>query len=228
MCEKTFCPYCGSKLAINTNRPVMLTTHTERKITWREIADRIEAGEARELFSIGDEISETLTTGEEVVFVVSGINVYRDNEVIFTLKDCLVETQQMNDTYTNEGGWLASKMRRKLNSDVFETLPLDLRAVISPRTFGAETDFLWLLSEREVFGEEEWSETEDDCGKQLPYYERPVNRVKGLGKDGAANYWWERSPFTSYATNFCLVTSVGTAGNGSSSISGGVCFGFCI
>lgn len=228
MCEKTYCPYCGNKLAINTNRPVTLSTRAEVKTTWRDIAEQIEAGNALELFSVGDEISETLTTGEEVVFVVSGINIYKDNEVIFTLKDCLAETEQMNDTYTNTGGWAASQMRSKLNDDILAMLPADLRAVISPRMIDGNADSLWLLSEREIFGEEEWSESETDCGKQLPYYARKGNRVKGLGKDGAANHWWERSPYTGNTTYFCFVGSNGSASNYNASNSFGVCFGFCI
>lgn len=228
MCEKTYCPYCGSKLATNTSRSVTLFTRTEMKTTWRDIAEQIEIGNALELFSVGDEISETLTTGEEVVFVVSGINVYKDNEVIFTLKDCLAEAAQMNDTYTNAGGWAASKLRSKLNGDIFNTLPLDLKAVISPRAIDGNADLLWLLSEREVFGDEDWAESDTDCGKPLPYYARKGNRVKGLGKDGSANGWWERSPFATNASAFCHVYSGGSANTSDANNSYGVCFGFCI
>ena len=80
MCEKRFCPYCGNKLALEETREATLFTQQKQVTTWEEIARRIKLGEAREMFSIGDEIHETLKTGEEVVLVVSGINIYKSNE----------------------------------------------------------------------------------------------------------------------------------------------------
>lgn len=233
MCEKTYCPYCGNKLADAEPREITHILHSEQSTTWEEITRRIKAGEARQMFCIGDEIHETLTTGEDVVFVVSGIDVYKPNEVIFTLKDCLAEERPMNEACTNSGGWVACDLRKVLNSEIFESLPLSLQRAIIPRRFSPDNivevyDPLWLLSEVEVFGDEDWAEKELDRGVQLPYYARKGNRVKGLGKDGSATSWWERSPRASNTTHFCTVNSTGGASYNGASYSWGVCFGFCI
>ena len=134
----------------------------------------------------------------------------------------------MNETGTNSGGWQACDLRRVLNTEILESLPNSLQRVITPRMIGGAKDKLWLLSKREIFGDEKWVKSYDDHGEQLPYYKRKGNRVKGLGKDGSANHWWERSPHASYATSFCAVGRVGGAGTSPASFSRGVCFGFCI
>lgn len=81
----------------------------------------------------------------------------------------------------------------------------------------------------EIFGDEDWVEKDADRGMQMPYFKRKGNRVKGLGKDGPAYFWWERSPIASASSSFCGVGSSGGAGS-SSSASGsyGVAFGFCV
>ena len=95
------------------------------------------------VLKVGDEITETLEDGREVVFVVMDYGV-------IGLKG-LLGWHQMNKTWTNKGGWLASDMRRYLNEEVIELLPDDLLAAIKPRKFGDEEDRLWLFSEVEIF-----------------------------------------------------------------------------
>lgn len=41
-----------------------------------------------------------------------------------------------------------------------------------------------------------------------------------------AGWWWERSPFGSYSSGFCGVSSGGSAGLISANATIGVCFGF--
>ena len=169
------------------------------------------------VLKVGDEITETLEDGREVVFVVMDYGV-------IGLKG-LLGWHQMNKTWTNKGGWLASDMRRYLNEEVIELLPDDLLAAIKPRKFGDEEDRLWLFSEVEIFGEHIWG-AGDEGDKQLEYFKNPINRVK-FDEDGDAYWWWERSPRASYSNNFCFVSSGGASDSGASS-SGGVCFGFYI
>ena len=109
-----------------------ITRKTESPITWGEVKEAVKAGKAAEILHVGDEITETLTTGEQVVFVVAGIGVYAENQVIFSLKNCLAEEYHMNEDWTNVGGWAESKLRRVLNSEVLNLLPDDLLAVIKP------------------------------------------------------------------------------------------------
>lgn len=62
----------------------------------------------------------------------------------------------------------------------------------------------------------------------MPYFKRKGNRVKGLGKDGDANWWWERSPYSGNSNYFCSVANSGSASINGASSSRGVAFGFCV
>lgn len=167
---------------------------------------------------VGDEIAETLKDGREVVFVVM-------DDGVIGLKN-LLGYHCMNKDWTNKGGWLASDMRRWLNSKVLALLPDELLAAIKSRKFGDEEDKLWLFSEVEIFGEHIWG-AGDEGDKQFEYFKDRRNRIK-TDEDGAANWWWERSPIGSNSVNFCSVNSYGDASNNVASNTYGVCFGFYI
>lgn len=115
-----------------------ITTKETRKFNWANPG----------VLKVGDEITETLKDGREVVFVVM-------DEGVIGLKN-LLGRYYMNRDCTNKGGWLACDMRRWLNSEVLALLPDELLAVIKPRKFGKEPD-------RE---------------KQLEYFKDRRNRVK--------------------------------------------------
>ena len=168
---------------------------------------------------VGDEIAETLKDGREVVFVVM-------DDGVIGLKN-LLGCHYMNEDWTNKGGWLACDMRRWLNSKVLALLPDELLAVIKPRKFGDEEDKLWLFSEMEVFGDYSWTENDPARGFQFEYFKDRRNRIK-TDEDGAAGWWWERSPCGSGSGNFCFVSSGGDADVYGASYAGGVCFGFYI
>ena len=185
-----------------------ITTKETRMFDWRNPG----------VLKVGDEITETLEDGREVVFVVMDYGV-------IGLKG-LLGWHQMNKTWTNKGGWLASDMRRYLNEEVIELLPDDLLAAIKPRKFGDEEDRLWLFSEVEIFGEHIWGAS-DEGDKQLEYFKNPINRVK-FDEDGDAVWWWGRSPRASGSNYFCFVNSSGNANTNNASSSNGVCFGFYI
>ncbi|MFR4699576.1 MAG: DUF6273 domain-containing protein [Christensenellaceae bacterium] len=185
-----------------------ITTKETRMFDWRNPG----------VLKVGDEITETLEDGREVVFVVMDYGV-------IGLKG-LLGWHQMNKTWTNKGGWLASDMRRYLNEEVIELLPDDLLAAIKPRKFGDEEDRLWLFSEVEIFGERIWG-AGDEGDKQLEYFKNPINRVK-FDEDGDALWWWERSPYAGYSGHFCYVNDNGNASDHSANYSHGVCFGFYI
>lgn len=224
-----FCPHCGKPFVEPSEpRSLDLVTRAHSSITWAQVGEWSDRHEASKHFEIGDEISDTLKTGEEVVFVVVGKDMYQPGDVIFSLKDCLKDTHCMNPEWTNEGGWTASNMRKYLSTEVFEQLPDDLQVIIKPRMIQDSFDRIWLFSEMEIFGDEDWTEKDADRGTQMPYFKRKGNRVKGLGKDGPASYWWERSPIASNSYDFCFVGSYGNANNGSAGNSYGVAFGFCV
>lgn len=186
-----------------------ITTKETREFNWANPG----------VLKVGDEITETLKDGCEVVFVVM-------DEGVIGLKN-LLGRHYMNKDWTNKGGWLACDMRRYLNEEVINLLPDELLTVIKPRKFGDEEDKLWIFSEMEIFGDHNWVENDPDRGFQFEYFKNPANRVK-LDEDGDASGWWERSPYASYSTCFCIVDSNGYASHANASFSGGVGFGFYI
>lgn len=185
-----------------------ITSKAVRSFSWSDFD--------RSALKAGDEITETLKDGREVVFVVM-------DDGVMGLKDCL-GYHRMNNTWTNKGGWLKTEMRRYLNEEVVDLLPDGLRAIIRPRAFGEERDMLWLFSEPEIFGEHVWGAGDED-DRQLRYFAEPGNRIK-LDEDGAASWWWVRSPYASDSCGFCYVYGNGSAGRVSAGGSNGVCFGF--
>jgi hypothetical protein len=210
---------------------VTVTRKIERSLSWAGIKAFVESGCAAQEFAVGDEIAETLTTGEKITLVVAGINVYAEKQIVFSLKNCLKDAFHMNVNRTNEGGWAACDMRKYLNSKVFKTFPEDMRGIITSRTLHTGTkaykDKLWLPSEFEVFGEDWCDRERSDNDAHLPYYKKAENRVKRLGMSGSAYGWWERSPSYGAATFFCCVSSSGGTGYGASSAYG-VAPCFCI
>lgn len=84
-------------------------------------------------------------------------------------------------------------------------------------------DKLFPLSEIEIFGSTKFSFAGE--GTQYAYYKAGNSKVKNLS--GSAHTWWERSPRSSFSTQFCRVNSVGDAAANRASDSYGVAFGFC-
>ncbi len=188
-----------------------ITTKTTGPFDW--------ANFDRATLKVGDEITDVLTTGETVTFVVV-------DEDVMGLKNCLADEHKMNNRLTNVGGWANTEMRRYLNEEIFKTLPEALQAIIIPRDFGKTQDRLWLFSETEIFGETIFSEP-CESDRHFKYFQTRDNRIK-LDCDGDPCWWWERSPRAGASTIFCLVNSGGGASSsyGDASRSFGVCFGF--
>ena len=113
----------------------------------------------------------------------------------------------------NKGGWPASSMYTFVNTDIYNTLPNELKNVIidttSVSSHGSEdtenftsTDKLYLLAPKEIYIN--WSDRYDtakDLTRTLDYY---VNKVTTLNDSSSANkngetnveVWWLRSAFS--------------------------------
>ena len=149
--------------------------------------------------------------------------------------DCLNQTQQMNTSNTNTGGWNGSAMRGRM-STYKSQLPAALRNVIKTvkkksGTGGGSSsgtqqtnDDLFLLSEIEIFGTTTYSVAGE--GTQYEWYKAGNSRIKKV--NGSANSWWERSPRSGNTSGFCYVDSSGSAGSNYANGSYGVSFGFCV
>ena len=206
---------------------------------WADIDICGRLGMAQQFFKVGD--SKTVNIGE-TNYEVQIIGFNHDDKVSggkaaysFQLVDCLNQTQQMNTSNTNTGGWNGSAMRGRM-STYKSQLPATLRNVIKTvkkksGTGGGSSsgtqqtnDDLFLLSEIEIFGTTTYSVAGE--GTQYEWYKAGNSRIKKV--NGSANYWWERSPYSGNANGFCIVGSSGTASGDYANYSYGVSFGFCV
>lgn len=206
---------------------------------WADIDICGRLGMAQQFFKVGD--SKTVNIGG-TNYEVQIIGFNHDDNVSggkaaysFQLVDCLNQTQQMNTSNTNTGGWNGSAMRGRM-STYKSQLPAALRNVIKTvkkksGTGGGSSsgtqqtnDDLFLLSEIEIFGTTTYSVAGE--GTQYEWYKAGNSRIKKV--NGSANYWWERSPYSGYTYGFCSVNSSGDATTGAANGSYGVSFGFCV
>ena len=131
------------------------------------------------------------------------------------------ETGYMNSSNTNAGSWHGCARRTWCNNVLPGSFSEKSRKFFKPfKTITAETyngstlktsvDNFALFAEKEIFGTRTYSNaTEANALKQIKYYEVTANRIKNV--NGAAAYWWERSPYSGGSSSFCSVTSHGTA-----------------
>lgn len=206
---------------------------------WADIDICGRLGMAQQFFKVGD--SKTVNIGG-TNYEVQIIGFNHDDNVSggkaaysFQLVDCLNQTQQMNTSNTNTGGWNGSAMRGRM-STYKSQLPAALRNVIKTvkkksGTGGGSSsgtqqtnDDLFLLSEIEIFGTTTYSVAGE--GTQYEWYKAGNSRIKKV--NGSANYWWERSPDSGNTSSFCFVSSSGSANASAANSSRGVSFGFCV
>ena len=216
---------------------------------WATIAELSENGQAQTFFSVGDEKTISLTTGEQVTLVILDFN--HDDltsggkaGMTIGMKNLLATTYRMNETATNEGGWDESEMRTSTMATLLSQLPSDLQGVIKQvnkkaTAGGASTsittsaDKLWLLAEVEVDGTT--SAGYADEGEQYEYWKTvkdgtvSADRIKYLSNgSGSAYNWWLRSPYVSDSLYFRYILSAGNVGYYNASNTRGMSFGFCV
>lgn len=206
---------------------------------WADIDICGRLGMAQQFFKVGD--SKTVNIGG-TNYEVQIIGFNHDDKVSggkaaysFQLVDCLNQTQQMNTSNTNTGGWNGSAMRGRM-STYKSQLPAALRNVIKTvkkksGTGGGSSsgtqqtnDDLFLLSEIEIFGTTTYSVAGE--GTQYEWYKAGNSRIKKV--NGSANGWWGRSPSSGYTDGFCNVGGSGGAAGADAGVSRGVSFGFCV
>ena len=152
----------------------------------------------------------------------------------FQLHDCYATTYAMNSGNTNSGGWRDCQMRTQTMPALKALLPEEVQAGIRPvkkltsagnksSSIVTTNDDLFLLSEIEIFGRTTYSFAGE--GKQYAYYKAGNSNVKN--RNGSADGWWERSPYSSTSTSFCFADSTGNANYSSAGPFVGVAFAFC-
>lgn len=171
-------------------------------------------------FVLSDPGHFTLANGKKCNFVVN-------------MKDCLKEGGVMNWENTNSGGWNSCPRRTWCNSVYRNAIPSGLRPAFKQfKTKAAtgmgtasttSTDWFSLPSEMEVFGRVDYANSSAESGNtQFQYYKTASNRIKKLGINGRADWWWERSLSSYYSTNFCVVDVTGSAYDSEANIDEGL------
>lgn len=230
--------------------PTLLSTDFSfGKASWSDIAALSESGSADKYFSVGDEKTISLTTGEQVTLVILGFD--HDNltgggkaGMSIGMKNLLATKYRMNATATNEGGWDESEMRTSTMATLLSQFPSDLQSVIKQvnkkaTAGGASTsittsaDKLWLFAEVEIDGTT--SAGYADEGEQYEYWKTVKDgtvaddRKKYLSNgSGSANLWWLRSPYVSSSDLFRCIGSTGAVNRSNANSAYGVSFGFCV
>ena len=143
----------------------------------------------------------------------------------------------MNTSNTNSGGWGSSQMRSKVlgsassptsptANTLLAALPADLRAVMKSCTkytdnkgggntasnVSSTTDYLFLLSEYEVFATHQYcNDAEPNYQAQYDYFKAGNSKVANKhSATGTAAVWWLRSPYYGGGNAFCAVSASGS------------------
>ena len=209
----------------------------------------LDNGDIHRKVSIGDQVTLSLN-GTNYYFDIIGFNhdtLTNASEygaptktgkagITFQMHDLFETTYLMNSSNTNSGGWKSSAMRTSTMPLMKGYLPADWEAIIKPvnkasgtgggSTSGTEavSDSCFLLAEIEIFGSTKYSVSGE--GTQYAYYKAGNSASKNKG--GSAYSWWERSHYSGFSKNFCIVDSGGHKYVNDASYSRGVAFGFCV
>lgn len=125
----------------------------------------------------------------------------------------------------NIGGWENSEMRKYLSTDIYNSLPDDLKSVIIDtkvvsgyghnmydKSNFITTDKLYLLTCVEIWGSmPEYGDTvTEDLTRQLDYYhEKKVTTSNYESVPKGYNKWWLRSPYEGNQVDYMLVDVYG-------------------
>ena len=217
-------------------------------LSWQQIGDLVLKAEQgtvnlSDYFSIGDTKPVTLTTGETIELQVAGFNhdAFSDGvtaPVTFVMKDCLSTTVRTNSTNTNAGGYPASKIKTYVETNIYDKLPSDLKALVAPvkkKWYTTYNDVnsltegnynVWLLSEMEVFGTNIYTVGTGE-GSKYPIFTDNASRIKKV--NGTAGSWWLGSCNSNYSSsNVVVVNSGGGVYSSGADNSCGVAAGLCI
>lgn len=184
------------------------------------------------------QIGKTALTGGTDICLISG---YSDDSDFY-----------MNTSNTNSGGWKDSYMRNNIcgtsktsyTGTIIGVIPAALRAVLksvtkytnnngsssSPSAVTATTDYFFLLSEYEVFGNITYANNyEANYQQQYAYYSAGNSKVKYRHDQTRSSVvWWLRSPRAGSSSGFVYVADGGSVSNSGASYSAGLAPGFCV
>ena len=153
------------------------------------------------------------------------------------MKDCLNTKAQMNSSNTNAGGYSASAMKTWVNTNIYDKLPSDLKALVAPvkkKWYTTYNDVnsltegnynIWLLSEAEVFDSVTQTIGTGE-GSKYDIFTDNASRIKKV--NGTASHWWLGSCNRNNSNYFVIVFSGGDVNYGIADNILGVAAGLCI
>lgn len=212
-----------------------------QRMSWEEIAEIANSGEAQNYFSIGDE-KTVLIQNVPYTFQIYDFN--HDDltdggkaGITFGMKHFL-RKWKMNDSRTNAGGFTGSGLYNWLQNTIFPIFEEELRLLIKQvdkRTsegegspiINTESMKLFLFSPIEV-GLECSTDVYKDEGETYPIFTNNYSRKKSATIGGIIEYWWLRSPDANNSISFTIVDTTGTKGVTYANAMQNVCLGFCV
>ena len=178
-----------------------------------------------ELFELGDIISFTLTTGEKVK--AKAIR-ETSNGMLFITVDCLKDEQKMfeNPGRAEKVDYEQSDLRKKLNDEIFESFPEEIKGRMVGMRVGQTNcfDMLRIPTEREIFGENPCGGKDEPVSVRRFYgMENRRERIAFQGSEtGAWEWYWLQNKVEDSASYFARVGDNGNAYYYSASNSSGV------
>lgn len=165
----------------------------------------------------GDRMRFQMTDGEEAEAFC--VQILEDGSGLFIFTDCLKDEYRMNPDWQYPG-WEACELRGKLNGEILERFPEEIRSRMKPFPNG---DLLRIPTEKEIFGENPFGEKEPEEVKQFDAMRDRRNRIafQGFGT-GEWEWYWTQNRSVLSASDACLVTSYGLASAYGASNSDGV------
>ena len=119
----------------------------------------------------GDRIRFRLADGEEAEAFC--VKITEDGAGLFIFTDCLKNEYRMNPGWQHPG-WEACELRGKLNGEILEKFPEEIRSRMKPFPNG---DLLRIPTEKEIFGENPYGEAEPEDVKQFDAMRDRRNRI---------------------------------------------------
>jgi hypothetical protein len=229
---KVTCPYCGHEnhfSAENTQGREFYTCNADEggcdstfvirfsaqiSTTVKRIEGEGQTGNGAH--KVGDVIDFTLNDGEEV----QAMAVRQEADgMVFLFVDCLADEYPMNENGGKKGGYQQSDLRWKLNAEILDRFPADLRERMIPFE---NKDLLRLPTEKEMFGENPYGKAEPDSVKQFEPMKDRRNRIAYQGKGGDLEWYWLQNETEGSGTGFAIVSGNGYANSTAASNSLGV------
>ena len=198
---------------------------------WADIIAACHAGAVPDTWAVGDYKDMTIDgLSYRVDIIGKNHDAYLDGTaapLTFQLHDCYKTKYSMQVPVSNQRYWENCQMRKTHLPAILKLLPDEIQTGIraaNKTTYGMRaTDKLFLLSESEVFGSNQYSA--DGEGAQYAYYAAGNSRIKKV--NGSAYDWWLRSPCIEDVDSYCIVSSGGYRSYKASNYSVGVSFAFC-